>query len=325
MMHFADVVTEQNVIGIAASSSGQPKSKKEFLNPKWSPGFKLGLGWMQEQWDAKLSWAWLTNHSHRTINAVTTSALDISTGLSGTENGLGIYGTFLGEWLPADVQSFIDEVPVQLVNPGPFTKAKLSSNLFYTTIDAETGYSIFGKINTVRFLFGARSAIINRHVKADYTGYSNLGSLLTFVPTINGFTSGSYKGKNNFWGIGPRFGVYDELAWRCGIRLFGQFSSALLYGTMSESNTSSLYDFANGVSTLFGGTRSHTPRKWVSAGNIQGLFGLGWKKSFCNFDFGVTATWESNLWLMPSLSSPIYDRDADLTLNGVNIALEFKY
>src|SRR6201999_2078121 len=114
-------------------------------------------------------------------------------------------------------------------------------------------------------------------------------------------------------------------SWRCGMRLFGQLSSALLYGSMTQSNTSSLYDLANGVSTLFGGTRAHTPHPWTTSGNVQALLGVGWKKNFRKFDFAVTGSWEGNFWWMPSLESPAYAGNSDLTLNGINIGIEFRY
>jgi hypothetical protein len=324
-LEFADVVTEENVIGVATSSSGQPEIKKVFEKGDWGPGFRLGFGWNQDEWDVKADWVWFNNHSKKTIKSDTNSALNNNTGLAGTENGLGIYGTWLGEWIPADLSTYINEVPSQLVYPGPFEKAKATSHLFYNTIDLETGYSIKGKVNTLRFLFGVRGAIIKRHSHATYSDYTNLGSLLPFVPVINGFSSGSYNGRLNFWGVGPRLGIGDQLTWRCGMRLFGQLSGSLLYGPMFGKEVSSLYSLPFSVPSLFGGSNTRSQRTWITAGNIQAVFGLGWKRQFSVCDFGVYAAWESNLWILPSLSSSIYPSNGNVSLNGIDVGVEFSY
>ncbi len=322
----ADVVTQENVLGVAAATSGQPTIEKKFQKWHYSPGFRINLGWQQGRWDAMLDWVWYYNKSTQSLSATPDSSPNTNTGLSGTENGAGIYGVWLGEWIPMNVSVAIDEVPVQLVHPGPFAQAKTTSRIHYDTVDAEIGYTYKTSLNSIRFLFGVRTAVIDRSTHANYCGYANLGSLLTLPPTINGFSKGSYKGKLNFWGLGPRLGFYDAFSPFCnGFSLFGEVSTALLYGPMHGKETISLYDLEFSVPSLFGGSIDKAPRQWVSVGNLQALIGLGWHCAFKCFDFDIHAAWESNMWFMPSLRTSIYPTQANLTLNGLTLGVQFSY
>jgi hypothetical protein len=322
---FADVVTKQNVIGVAAATSGQPTLSRKFQSLEWSPGFSIAMGWKEDRWDVKCDWHWFYNKSTKHLQASPQVVTSINTGFAGTENGAGIYGTWLGEWIPSNVSTAFN-VPSQLVYPGPFASAKSTSKLKYDTIDAETGYTYLTNINALRFLFGLRGAIIDRTARAEYSSYTNLGSLLTGVPPTNGFASGSYKGKLNFWGLGPRVGLYDELSWAgAGMKFFGQISAALLYGPIYGNETMTLNGLALSVPSLFGGTIYKTPRQWHTVTNLQLLLGLGWHHMLGGVDFGINASWESNMWFMPPLRTSIYPGSANLSLNGLKLALELSY
>ena len=205
-IEFADVVTGQNVVGVAAATSGQPTLSRKFQSLEWSPGFSVAMGWKGDGWDVKCDWQWFFNQSAKYLQASPQVVTSINTGFAGTENGLGIYGVWLGEWIPSNVSTAFD-VPSQLVYPGPFASAHSTFKLNYDTIDAETGYTYQTNLNALRFLFGLRGALIDRTARADYSSYTNLGSLLTGVPPTNGFANGFYKGKLNFWGLGPRVGL----------------------------------------------------------------------------------------------------------------------
>jgi hypothetical protein len=325
-LEWANVVEKENVTGVAAASSGQPTMRKKFQHLDYSPGARVELGYQRDCWDMRVNWVWYYNKTTSHLHAEPDSALSTNTGLAGTENGQGIYAPWLGKWLPMSISTSISEVPVQLVYPGPFGQARVSSRLHYDTVDTEAGYSYKTTLNLLRFLFGIRGATINRHAKAHYSDYANLGSLLTQVPTINGFTSGTYSSKLNFWGVGPRIGLYDELSWaRSGMRFFGQVSTALLYGPMHARDKTSLFDLAFGSPTLFGGAINHAPRKWLAVSTVQTLLGLGWHRQFKSVDFGINLAWEANMWFMPSQRTTHYPSEANLTVNGLSATLAFTY
>lgn len=317
---YAEIVTQENILGVSVNTSGQPTQEKQFLGYSFTPGFSIGAGFNSNLLDFDLGWTWFYNHTKETIQSVTNSALSINNGLIGTQNGLGIYGNWLEKWVPADVTGFISGVPTQLVFPGPFSLATVSYKLYYNVIDGLIGYDYQTGINEIKPFFGLRASIIERKISADYSGYDNLGSLLTFVPTINGFTSGLYTSKTNYWGIGPRLGVCDALHVHPKVRLFGKASAALLYGKVSGKETGSLLSLANGVPTLFGGNIYKVPSFWTYGGNTEISFGIGCTTEVKSVLVDLSLAWESSLWFIPGPYINTYENNSNLNLTGLSLS-----
>jgi hypothetical protein len=326
---FAEVVTHENVIGVADNTSGDPKGHRKSLSYDWSPGFRLGLGWdsKYENWDLMVNWTWFYNHTENHISKEAHSATSTNAGLAGSQNGLGIYAEWLGEWLPSGTGNFLDEVPIQLVHPGPFTHARASWELSYNTVDALVGRSFISRSNLLKPFFGLRAGFIEREMLAKYHGYQNLGSLLTFVPLYNGFSSGSTRAKMEFSGFGPCVGIMDQFRFCCGLRLLGELSAALLYGPVSGSDKFTLNNLAGGVSTLFSGSDFHETREWSPVTNLQMRFGFGWATCFNGdkYSFSIDAAWEETRWFFHGFSNNNNKGITNISLSGLTVSTQFGF
>ncbi|MBX9923796.1 MAG: hypothetical protein K2Y01_06770 [Rhabdochlamydiaceae bacterium] len=326
---YAQVVTTEDVVGVSLDTSGYPSGYNQSLDLNWAPGFHVGLGWdtKRDHWDLLLDWTCYYNHTKKTKTFATHSATDTNTGLSGSENGIGIYGTWLGEWFPSGAADFLDEVPIQLVSPGPFSSAESSWTLHYNVVDLKAGRGFLSKYNLFKPFFGIQSAFIKRTLSVNYTGYANLGSLLTFVPTYNGFSNGSYNGSMHFSGLGPTFGFFDQVKLPYHMHLFGGFAASLLYGSMIGEDSFSLSNLVAGTSTPFGGGSFNDKNSWIPATHLQLQLGLGWKFLFSEnsmfLDFG--AAWESNLWMFNNFHNSVNEGTTQITLQGLTAFTTFGF
>lgn len=326
---YAQVVTSEDVVGVSIDTSGYPSGHNQSLDLDWAPGFRVGLDWdtKSDHWDLLLDWTWYYNHTKETTTSVTSSATDTNTGLSGSENGKGIYGAWLGEWFPSGAATFLDEVPIQLVYPGPFSTAQSSWKLSYNIVELKAGRRILSKYNLFKPFFGIQSAFMKRSLSVDYTGYANLGSLLTFVPTYNGFSNGSYTGSMHFAGLGPTFGFFDQVKLPYHMYLFGELAASLLYGSMIGKDSFSLANLVAASPTPFGGASFKQENTWVPAAHFQLQFGLGWKFRFCEdslfLNFG--AAWESNLWMFNNFQNSVNEGTLQITLQGLTAFTTFGF
>ncbi len=326
---YAQVVTLDNVVDVSINTSGYPSGYNQSLDLKWAPGFHIGFMWdtKKDHWDLLLDWTWYYNHTKKTTTSVTQSATDTNTGLSGSENGEGIYGPWLGEWFPSGAADYLDEVPIQLVNPGPFSTAASSWTLHYNVIDLKFGRSFLSKRNVFKPFFGIESAFIKRTLSTNYTGYANLGSLLTFVPTYNGFSNGSYEGSMNFAGLGPTFGFFDQFKLPYHFYLFGEFTASLLYGSIVGEDSFSLSNLVAATPTPFGGQSFQDRNSWVPATHLQLKWGLGWNFHFYEdsmfLNFG--AAWEGNLWMFNNFHNNVNEGNTQITLQGLTAFMKYGF
>lgn len=329
LSEYAQVVTKENVIGVGNDTSGFPKGHNEQISYAWDPGFSLRAGWMFDYdcWDLLLGWTWYHNHTKNHTSSQTGSDVNASTGLVGTNNGLGIYGSWLGEWLPAYATTTLSDVPLQLVSPGPFSKAHLDWKLEYDTVNMEFGKSFITRSNLLRPFFGLRGATITRTAEAKYSGYHNLGSLLTAVPNFFGFINAEYKTQMDFWGMGPTLGVSDEFRLPHGWRFTGQLAASLLYGRLHAYEKFLLNDLSQGVGSLFGGSKFNNHEKWSPSTNIQMRFGLDWAMHFDKNtkEFLLGAAWEQNVWFFHGYGAEIDKGIMNLWLGGLTTTVQFRF
>jgi hypothetical protein len=326
---YAQVVTSEDVVGVSVDTSGYPSGYNQSLNLNWAPGAHVGLDWdtKRDFWDLSVDWTWYYNHTNNTTTSATQSATDTNTGLAGSENGKGIYGQWLGEWFPSGAADFLDEVPIQLVFPGPFSSAKSSWRLSYNVFDLKAGRKFLSRYNLFKPFFGIQSAFIKRTLSVNYTGYANLGSLLTFVPVYNGFSNGSYEGSMHFSGLGPTFGFWDQVKLPYHMYIFGEFAASLIYGSMIGKDSFSLSNLVAGSPTSFGGENFHDKNRWIPATHLQMQLGLGWKFLFHDnsmfFDFG--AAWESNYWMFNAFQNSVNEGTTQIALQGLTAFVTFGF
>ena len=169
---------------------------------KWSPGFRLGIGYTfekQDGWDLRLQWTWFETHQtdHQTAD------------LTAANTDLHLLQPW---WNP----SFVGDLARQ---------AAVSWKLHYNLLDLEIGrdYFISRKI-TARPHFGLRGAVIHQKYNAHYQAMFLFGTPQAFT------TPTSIDVENKFWGIGVRGG--GDFLWHFTHQwsLMGKLSGSLFYG-----------------------------------------------------------------------------------------------
>jgi len=326
---YSHVVTQSQILGVGIDTAGYPKGHNTSIHYQWSPGFtvRFGVDARYDNWDVFADWTWYYNNTTNGRSAKAESALDTGSGLIGTENGLGIYGPWLGQWLPSDAGLMLSDVPVQPVSPGPFAHAHMQWILHYDTVNVEIGKSFKSRYNWLRPFFGIRALTMTRTVKAKYEEYANLGSLFTSVPNYFGLDRAQFKTKMDFSGLGPCVGIFDALKLPCNFQLKGQLSLALLYGKGWQSEKLSLTNLAQGSPHLFQGSQFRDEGSWGPATNIQMRLGLDWTAHLCRNtkELVLGAAWDQNMWFLHQWSTSIHRGSAELGLGGVTLTMQFNY
>lgn len=140
--------------------------------------------------------------------------------------------------------------------------------------------------------------------------------------------------KNDFWGIGPKFGLKTNWNLGCGFSLFGNGNIAILYGE---------FDLSQKEKILFEGLTPATTyldiRKdkfWLSRVYLDFILGFRWEWIFCcgDYSLGFEAAWE-NLFFFgqnqlmrftddtnPGIQLPV---KGDLTIQGLTLTASFGF
>jgi hypothetical protein len=230
------------------------------MNYEWDSGFRLGAGWNTpyDAWDFAINYTWYLNTSKLRINP------------------LGTNSTFLGLdafWMPN----------LGGTNRVNSLTARWDCKMQIGDAEVARDYFVGDKLSFRPYL-GARFAEINRELTVNYGPQNSAGS-----PNLN--TPGSVYTENNFWGIGPRFGVGGDWRLKHHFYLFGNVGTSLLYG------------HANGRyrvnQTFLGETvRIVDPTFWKPLSNIETKIGFGWGSCInCNrLLLSFQVAWEASQW-----------------------------
>lgn len=157
---------------------------------KWSPGFKLGVGYTfgnQDFWDIFLRWTFFQTHEQ------------------GHE-----HGSLKSWWSPT------------MLGPTA-TSASSKWRLHYNTLDLELGRDYFiSKTLAIRPHVGLRGALIRQHYNAHYKGvFADITP--STIPT-------RFDAKNNFGGAGVRAGAQLSWHFTRDWSVIGSLAGSLLWG-----------------------------------------------------------------------------------------------
>jgi len=248
------------------------------LNPKWMPGFRVGAGWNPnyDGWDVSLNWTWYRNSTSRSFVAPTDPIL------------IGLYSL----WLQTEATNFANVDG----------KWRLLLNM----ADLEIGRDFFVSCAlSLRPYMGAEGGWIDRNLTVSYT---NPDPALLVADT---FVPGTYSGKTNYWGVGPRVGLNGD--WRffnSGFKVFGNLATALLYGKVFKNNET-VNQFTNDdgvpVGVITTSHVTHESNLWRVVPHLQMNAGLAWGSCLnCNKMFlGVRLGWEVNQYFnLPHFVAP---------------------
>lgn len=233
-------------------------------DPKWRPGFRvaLGLNTDYDHWDLLLNWTWYLNHSSETHARVGLTA--------GTS--LGFYPLF----------------PIDDGGTASYKTVQASWDLTYDTLDFEMG-RVFDATKTLsmRPAWGVRGVLLNQEFKDHFSGLLN-------VSDLNAMELRS-RGKNNYWGLGPRVGSKAEWRLAYGVSILGNLSGSLLYG---QSQVETRVDTLQTIGAAFGKYQDYTESFYQLVPTLQMMLGVQWGFRFHAEKryFGFNVSWETNYW-----------------------------
>jgi hypothetical protein len=166
----------------------------------WQYGFKVGMGFFlaKDAWNGDVEYTWFY------------SKQNASTNLQGA-------GYLMPLYLPSTV--------VPNANGNNQKDASAKWKVSYNTLDVKFSRPY----HLSRFLiadphFGIRAAWIDQDYLARYSG------IAWTLPDTANLDEIDMVGRNNYWGVGARFGLDSEWLLGSNFSLFGKFAASLLYG-----------------------------------------------------------------------------------------------
>lgn len=237
------------------ASGGQNQGKMVRMQPSWDPGFRVGAGW-----NSKYDF-W-----------------DVMLGYTWYENTASERKT--------STNGFIQLWPLSTATSGEFAVANANTRFMLNIGDLEVGRLVFlTKSLALRPHLGARGGTVHQKFQNIFTN--------PFAGEVH--SQESFIGKNNYWGLGPRFGFDGEWHLAKKFSFIGQISGALLYG---QNNVSAIAQNINATTDAAGLTSNYSDEYYQLAPNLQIALGFQWQRCFwCEtMFFKVSASWETNYW-----------------------------
>lgn len=258
-----------DMVGELISPIGTPKSSVKLLDApfQWNPGFRIGGGYQStDHWDAL---AYYTSYNTEATYQLSAPGQ--------------IYSPYIGNFFENNTNG---------KDNGPFyDAAHFLWKINYHTLDFELGRTIKAdNVVTLRPFLGLKGALINQSI---HTGWQGPNTLISGVPVaITTFSSATENLSNNFFGIGPVFGL--NTTWpihtfsKNSINLIGNFSTALMWGRWQYKDD---YQTNNSQSVKVTGDAINGGAPMVRA-NI----GLEWLASFAKTDLSISLSYEGQAW-----------------------------
>ena len=234
------------------------------LPSDWKPGFRVMAGWNTEyySWDILLNWTWYLNHTTQTSqrNGPNIGSLD------------GFYPLF-----PLDTGGNI-----------PYRTVEARWRLLYDTGDFEIGRAFY-PVPGVSFRpqWGIRGAWLDQLFSDFFSNEVNVSNIEA--------AELQFKGKNSYWGIGPRAGCSAGWDLSHGFSLVGNIAAALLYGSSEVSFLTNTALFIGGPLDRY---QKYTDEFAQLVPTLQTMLGFRWGTCFSSDKryFGVDVSWEGNYW-----------------------------
>ena len=242
-----------------------------FLNVpfKWDPGFRVGAAYQgaDTQWDTVIYYTW--------YQTAATDQTDVTVGEVHSPNSANFYANnTYGKGLS-----------------GPYYhKASINWNFLFNNIDWELGrtFKVMNKYSFRPFI-GLKAAVIDQNIKTIWQNpYDPL-----FKTPITSFSTANENIINNFWGVGPSFGL--NTSWNLyenpknSLSLFGDFSGAFLWGNWHITNV-----YQNNTPLSISVQNNTRPSTITTA---KSHAGINWQGIFHEMNLNLRLGYEGQIWL----------------------------
>ncbi|MEK6249209.1 MAG: Lpg1974 family pore-forming outer membrane protein, partial [Planctomycetales bacterium] len=229
----------------------------------WKPGIRVGMGMvLQDDFDVKFSY---TNFN--------TTATNQAAG--------EVYSGFLGNF-------YVDNSDGTQFGPH-YGSANINWDFSFQNFDLEIGRTSSIGSALLRPFVGIKGAIIKQAIRSRWRDpIDTLDPLKIYT-----FTTASENLEQDYWGIGPSFGVEATVPIYTGsdysLQLFAAPSGALMYGHWQfsdhyENDESTTVDInlspIDGLSTM-----------------LRGMIGIEWTQHFSRITTSVRLKYETQIWL----------------------------
>ena len=290
------------------------KSKIENFKPDWDFGVRAGIGYhtCHDDWDLSLNWTYYKTSSTDHAKAKDPRFLAMSQTLQRSQNGVD-----------ADYGSGA----ISLAN-----SAKAFWKVQYNALDFEWGRPFwFGKCTSLHPFLGVRAAWIDQDFDSDYnnvelTALTDVATNFATLPLV------TVRRNQDYWGVGPRLGLYSTWSF-CGcFGFFANVSTSLLWGDFEQKYIQVEHLEDNSTITDVN-LRECYSRMQV---NLEGTVGLNWGKYFCDcrYHWNFQLGWDFVIWfnhnqieIFPNVvSTGIFLRpNGNLSFTGPSLQARFDF
>lgn len=232
---------------------------------KWQPGVRVGIGKKDFPCiDCALDFKYTWYQSTAFRSAVASSG--------------GLYSSFSSNFYANNTNG---------ASFGPnYQNASIKWKVLFNTFDLELAQTFkFNPGLQLKPFIGLKIASINQHM---YTSWQNPNPKTFFGITIpQNFTFATENIKNNFYGVGPSFGLYSAYV-KSFVEAFADFSTALMWGHWS------FYDVYKNNNNTNISTNSSNINGAVPM--LAGRIGLAWKHGFSDILLKIHLSYEAQIW-----------------------------
>lgn len=328
-------------VGSPAPVSGTPTGKVLHPHNKWSPGFKVGLGFdfCHDGWDLYGQYTWFRSNS----GTRTTTVNGVPTLIGTFTGGPVVIGTTLADcyWgissgAPQFLGGFVGSVdaagtsPVATANGLVFQTARGSWNLHFNVFDLELGRNFYISPRlTLRPHFGLKGTWQKQQLKVSFS--NPVTTVGTFF--VNDSTeSVSMKNKFSTWGIGPRAGL--NTAWHF-YRLFSLVGDVAVTGLLDHFSATR-FDTQHQVPIPFSGifendSAVHLKNSFYTfAPVVEWMLGFRyeWWALHNDHHTAIDIGWESQHWLFQNQFIRAYYAESNngtLGMHGLTLKVRLDF
>lgn len=207
------------------------------------------------------------------------------------------------------------------------TEAKAKARLKFNVVDLMMGATFSPRsFLDIKPRAGLASAWIDQKFNIHLSGGSTSSPALVLDDHI--------VLKNNFWGIGPKFGLNTTWSLGCGFNIIANVDISVLYGEFEIKQDETVLSSGLSPATTYvdvDSNRFHLLRAYLDM-----MLGLGWDHMFHNdrYHLSLQAGWENNiLWGQNQLMRFITTSDpgvnvsgkGDLCIEGLTLKASFSF
>ncbi len=199
-----------------------------------------------------------------------------------------------------------------------FTAGTNHWKFHFKTLEGTWGRSFYlSEHLSIRPGAGVEAAWINQTTRVEF-----LGKLVTLQ------TPNFYLNKNDFKGVGPRFGIDSAWSFDGGLRLVANYYAAFLYGKTKAVQHNIVFRPPSTISRDIPATFNQHFFRTVN----QFQLGLAWEMCFdCSYNLNIHAVYEGQIWwdqmVAPrsSSSAVILNSNGNLMLHGLTAGFRFDF